>query len=179
MPTAIRLETTPCLFLSSAGHLLVMRKIFVLLSLLFVFACSEKAASAPMLDAMAPVDAAVEVQPDAARECAFTLCGDDCVDLTVNFEHCGTCDNRCPGVKACRASVCECPAFVFPNNLSFLEDGEGFGVPDGNMKNVVFPEENHTFRGPGGSLGGPWGLLGGPWGIIWGTWRSLGSLGEP
>jgi hypothetical protein len=104
--------------------LVVMRKIVVPLSLLFVCACSGKAASAPTPDAMAPIDAAVEVQPDAARECAFTLCGDDCVDLTANFEHCGACDNLCPGVKACRASVCECPAFVFPSNLSFLMEGK-------------------------------------------------------
>ncbi len=50
----------------------------------------------------APTDVSTEgVDPTGDGECpsGLTLCGDACVDLLTDHEHCGLCDNACPGAE--------------------------------------------------------------------------------
>jgi hypothetical protein len=39
----------------------------------------------------------------------FTECGDECVDLLTDVEHCGECDNLCPVGGDCVEGDCVCP----------------------------------------------------------------------
>jgi hypothetical protein len=36
-----------------------------------------------------------------------SLCGTECVDLMTNDQHCGRCNNRCNGNRACVEGACE------------------------------------------------------------------------
>lgn len=36
------------------------------------------------------------------------MCGDGCFDLDESSDHCGACDQPCPGGQACSGGVCEC-----------------------------------------------------------------------
>jgi len=71
----------------------------------------------PRVPEPAPLGLAAET---AAALCAIaprvrclagsSLCGDVCVDVTWNADHCGACDIACAGEDPCRSSVCGCDA---------------------------------------------------------------------
>jgi hypothetical protein len=60
-----------------------------------------------------PADGTTErVDPTGDGDCpdGFTLCGDSCVDLMSDPDHCGSCDNACPGAEnadpVCTGGTC-------------------------------------------------------------------------
>jgi hypothetical protein len=57
----------------------------------------------------ARTDGAVRVDagPDTGPECLGATCGDACVDLATDAEHCGACDVACGEGERCQASACE------------------------------------------------------------------------
>ncbi len=83
-------------------------------------------------DASADVADATDVGVDAGTCAACSVwqvrCGTQCVDLTVNPEHCGACNARCDGrTQACRSGVC---ADVAARCSSVVAAGDG-GVDAG------------------------------------------------
>src|SRR5262245_33685554 len=40
---------------------------------------------------------------------ALTLCGDSCVDLQTEEDHCGACGRPCPPDEQCQSGLCSCP----------------------------------------------------------------------
>lgn len=63
----------------------------------------ETSVDAGLIDNSAPEiasDAVAELTADAAKDCGtLTNCNDQCVNLVKDPNHCGACDNVCPGNK--------------------------------------------------------------------------------
>src|SRR5271165_1642469 len=58
------------------------------------------------LDRVGPKDGAG--MGDAGADAACTLCGGQCVDVTSDHAHCGSCANTCLASQVCQAGQCAC-----------------------------------------------------------------------
>jgi hypothetical protein len=51
-------------------------------------------------------------------------CGDDCVDLDVDADHCGTCTTKCTGTETCQSGTCKGETTTpHENTLALCSDG--------------------------------------------------------
>lgn len=46
-------------------------------------------------------------EPDGGPVCLGAMCGEECVDLQTDREHCGDCDEVCAASERCQAGTCE------------------------------------------------------------------------
>jgi hypothetical protein len=67
------------------------------------------------------VDAAIDALAIDASSCQGMVCGGECIDTSLDEEHCGGCTTVCDPGQACQASVCACPPSFVPAMPSFVQ----------------------------------------------------------
>lgn len=98
--------------------------------------------------------------PIVGVECAsgYTRCGDECVDLSVDPSHCGTCELRCAAGDVCGAGTCAPPG---DSGTDAGPDGGDAGPdagdagPDGGDAGDTGVDSGDGGGGDGGGDGGP------------------------
>lgn len=79
------------------------------------FGCEQSWVGGDATDDDDPEDGEDAYRPDAADDSAcgpgLAGCGDNCVDLSSDHGHCGSCFNECEAVEVCSGGLCtfECP----------------------------------------------------------------------
>ncbi len=70
---------------------------------LFIYACSDSEPTPPAPDVGDTGSGETELCPTAQ-----SFCGDRCVDLSADPNHCGTCNSVCDVTETCTAGTCDC-----------------------------------------------------------------------
>ena len=118
------------------------------------------------------VDAAIDAKVVDASTCQGMICGGECLDTTLDEQHCGSCTTVCDPGEACQLSNCACPPSFVPAAPNFVQQqidatllpGATLGI--GGMLNstidaiiVAYPtatvQVNHNYDLAGATAGSP------------------------
>ena len=69
------------------------------------------------------VDAGIDATVVDASTCQGMICGGECLDTSLDEQHCGSCTTVCDPGQACLLSACACPPSFVPAMPSFVQQG--------------------------------------------------------